>query len=64
MKRAPVKKIERICQRCGLKFSVYPSTIKHNGAKFCSQSCAGKQRMLRNFPTRAVDNVTDFLTED
>ena len=58
-----IEKVKRICQQCGGSFEVYPSTIKHKGAKFCSLSCAGRKRTLRKMPSRLVDNVTEFLTE-
>lgn len=34
--------IERICQKCGCEFWVYPSLVKDGRGRFCSYSCRSK----------------------
>jgi len=62
--RKTVEKVERKCQMCGATMLVYQSQITNGVAgKFCSHSCAAKNRTLRN-RTVQRDESYDFLNGD
>ena len=39
-------KVKRTCEQCGKGFMVWPSRVKHDGAKFCSRDCANQSQIV------------------